>query len=201
MRDDEYLTISTISEGLYKEKGSRFIAIAIPVDSLDDIRRHLDLTRKKYHDARHHCYAYQLGKNPAEFRYNDGGEPSGTAGRPIYGQLQSFEATNLLIIVIRYFGGIKLGTGGLINAYRTAAKDALSNAKFITKVITSQVEIRFRYEQMNEVMRLIKDENLNIFKQDFGPECTIIVAVRKGEITRIGQKLMTLEKAEWRIIT
>ncbi len=201
MKDDEYMTISAISEGLYKEKGSRFIAIAFPVESQEHIRIHLEATRKKYHDARHHCYAYRLGKDPVEFRYNDDGEPSGTAGKPIYGQILSFDVTDLLIIVIRYFGGIKLGTGGLINAYRTSAKDALTKAKIITKVITLQVEIRFRYEQMNQVMHLIKDENLDIIEQDFGLDCKIFVAVRKGEIVRIGQKFASLEKTAWRILT
>ena len=149
---DEYKTLQETSQGLYKEKGSKFIAIAAPTGSLDEVRLQLEMLRKQYHDARHHCYAYRLGEEPYEIRYNDDGEPSGTAGKPIFGQIQSFGLTNVLIVVVRYFGGVKLGTGGLIQAYKTAAKDAIENGKIITKIWTGKLEIRFNYLQMNDVI-------------------------------------------------
>ncbi len=134
---DEYRTLQEESRGLYKEKGSRFISIAVPVESAGDVKSQLESLRKQYHDARHHCYAYRLGEPPYEFRYNDDGEPSGTAGKPIFGQIQSFDLTNILIVVVRYFGGVKLGTGGLIQAYRSAAKEAIENGRIVTKDMES----------------------------------------------------------------
>ena len=142
METDEYRTLEGTSEGVYKEKGSKFIAIASPVGSVDEVKLQLDKLRKQYHDARHHCYAYRIGYEPIEFRQNDDGEPSGTAGKPILGQIQSFELTNTLVVVIRYFGGVKLGTGGLIQAYRTAARTSLENGKIITKRWTIFAEIK-----------------------------------------------------------
>jgi uncharacterized YigZ family protein len=197
---DEYRTLQGVSQGLYKEKGSKFIAIAIPVDSSDNIRIQLEQLRKRYHDARHHCYAYRLGEEPGETRFNDDGEPSGTAGKPIFGQIQSFELTNVLIVVIRYFGGVKLGTGGLIQAYRAAAKDAISNGKIITKTWTSSLEIRFDYLLMNDVMRIIKDESLRIITQESSEQTRILLEIRKGNLEIVIRKFSSLGKLEWAVI-
>jgi uncharacterized YigZ family protein len=197
---DEYRTLQDISQGLYKEKGSKFIAIAIPVDSSDDVKLQLEQLRKRYHDARHHCYAYRLGEEPYEVRYNDDGEPSGTAGKPIFGQIQSFELTNVLIVVIRYFGGVKLGIGGLIQAYRSAAKDALENGKVITKTWKSLLEIRFDYFQMNDVMRVIKDEGLRIIHQESLGQSCILLEIRKGDLETAIRKFSSLEKINLTVI-
>ena len=197
---DEYRTLQDMSQGLYKEKGSKFIAIAVPVDSADEVRLQLEITRKRYHDARHHCYAYRLGEEPYEIRYNDDGEPSGTAGKPIFGQIQSFELTNVLIVVVRYFGGVKLGTGGLIQAYRTAAKDAVNNGMIVTKIWKARVEIRFNYLQMNDVMRIIKEENLRIISQNIGEESSISLEIRKGNLEVIMRKFSFVEKINCAVI-
>ena len=197
---DEYRTLQDISQGLYKEKGSKFIAMAIPVDSIDEVRLQLEHLHKCYHDARHHCYAYRLGEEPYEVRYNDDGEPSGTAGKPIFGQIQSFELTNVLIVVIRYFGGVKLGTGGLIQAYRSASKDALENGKIITKTWKSLLEIRFNYLQMNEVMRIIKDEGLRIIHQESQGQSCILLEIRKGNLETAIKKFSSLGKLNLTVI-
>jgi uncharacterized YigZ family protein len=197
---DEYRTLQDITQGLYKEKGSKFIAIAVPLESVDEVKMQLEQLRKRYHDARHHCYAYRLGEEPYEFRYNDDGEPSGTAGKPIFGQIQSFELTNVLIVVIRYFGGVKLGTGGLIQAYRTAAKDAVENGKIITKTWKILLEIRFNYLQMNDVMRVIKDEGIRIIHQESQGQSCILLEIRKGNLETSIRKFSSLEKLEWTVI-
>jgi uncharacterized YigZ family protein len=197
---DEYRTLQEESKGLYKEKGSRFIAVAVPVDSSDKVRMQLEILRKQYHDARHHCYAYRLGEPPYEFRYNDDGEPSGTAGKPIFGQIQSFELTNILIVVIRYFGGVKLGTGGLIQAYRSAARNALENGQVIIKTWNVTIEIRFDYSQMNEIMRIIKDDALRIITQDLKDKCRIILEIRKDKYEIAAKKFSALEELELTVI-
>jgi len=197
---DEYRTLQEVSQGLYKEKGSKFIAIAIPVDSVDEVRLQLEQFRKHYHDARHHCYAYRLGEEPHEVRYNDDGEPSGTAGKPIFGQIQSFELTNVLIVVIRYFGGVKLGTGGLIQAYRTAAKAAIEHGRIITKTWKALLEIRYDYLQMNDVMRVIKDEGLRIIHQESRGQSCILLEIRKGNLETVIRKFSSLEKLECTVI-
>jgi uncharacterized YigZ family protein len=197
---DEYRTLREVSQGLYKEKGSRFIAVAVPVKSVDEVKSQLELLRKKYHDARHHCYAYRVGEAPYEFRYNDDGEPSGTAGKPIYGQIQSYELTNILIVVVRYFGGVKLGTGGLIQAYRAAAKDAVENGKIVTLVWKISMEIRFDYAQMNEVMKIIKDEGLGILSQDLREKCHIALEIRKNDFESTVKKFSEIKMLEWALI-
>jgi uncharacterized YigZ family protein len=197
---DEYKTLKEISQGLYKEKGSKFIAIATPAASLDEVRQQLEMLHKRYHDARHHCYAYRLGEEPYEIRHNDDGEPSGTAGKPIFGQIQSFGLTNVLIVVIRYFGGVKLGTGGLIQAYRTAAKDAIENGTIITKIWTARLEIRFNYLQMNDVMHIIKEENLRILDQDSGEQSSILLEIRKGNLEAVMRKFSSLEIVKCAVI-
>jgi uncharacterized YigZ family protein len=197
MERDEYRTLRGMTRGLYKEKGSKFIAVAMPVDSADEVRLQLESLRKEYHDARHHCYAYRLGDEPYEFRVHDDGEPSATAGKPIYGQILSYDMTNVLIVVIRYFGGIKLGTGGLIQAYRAAAKDAIENGSVIVKTWTSRLEIRFDYLKMNEVMKIIKDENLRIISQETAEKYCILLEIRKGNMETVKNKFLTLEILDW----
>ena len=191
--NDIFRTLGGISQGLYKEKGSRFIAVAIPVETIEDVKLQLEKIRKEFHDARHHCYAYRIGDEPYEFRYNDDGEPSGTAGKPIFGQIQSFDLTDMLIIVIRYFGGIKLGTGGLIQAYRSAARNAIENGSIVDKIRTVKVEIRFNYQQMNDVMKIIKDENLRIMNQETLENYFILLEIRKGALNYIRNKFSLLE--------
>lgn len=176
---DKLNTISSPSEGIYKEKGSKFLSFAIPVKDEEEIKDILETYRKKYHDARHVCYAYMLGEERKDFRANDDGEPSGTAGRPILGQINSFELTDILIIVVRYFGGILLGTGGLVTAYKEAAADAIRNAKIIEKTIEIPLSIHFSYELMSEVSRLIKEFDLKITDQRFEVACDMTFAIPK----------------------
>lgn len=179
---DEYQTIVGPSEGLYKEKGSRFLAFAYPVDTLDEIKEILEQIQKKYYDARHRCYAWKLGLDENNFRKNDDGEPSGTAGQPIYGQILSRGLTNVLVVVVRYFGGIKLGTGGLIVAYKTATADALDGAEVVRKKVEKIVRISFGYDAMNGVMRVVKDSGATVLKQDFNLECVMEVRIRQGGV-------------------
>ena len=200
MQEDQYLTISSESRGLYKEKGSKFIAIAFQANSTEEVKSYLESVKKQFHDARHHCYAYRLGSEPYEIRYNDDGEPSGTAGKPIFGQIQSFDLTNILIVVIRYFGGVKLGTGGLIQAYRTAARSALEKGKIITKTWNVFAELRFDYAQMDQVMRIIKEEGLEIVSQDSYEDCNIVLEIRKGNLENVKNKISFIEKLAWKVI-
>lgn len=185
MLNDTYKTIKAPCEGIYKEKGSKFLAFAFPVTSETEIKNHVDSIKKEYYDARHHCYAYILGHDKATYRANDDGEPSGTAGRPIHGQLLSKDITNTLVIVVRYFGGIKLGVSGLINAYKTATKDALDNAEVVEKTVNEIYRVEFEYPLMNDVMRLLKDEGLEQFNQRFEMNCSLDFAVRKSRSTRV----------------
>lgn len=180
MFEDTYRTITTQSEGLYKDKGSKFIAFAIPVLSEEEVKGHLQELRKKYYDARHHCYAYALGPARDAFRINDDGEPSGTAGKPIYGQILSHDLTNVLIVVIRYFGGVKLGVRGLINAYKAAAQEAIANNTVEEKIIKEVYELEFDYPLMNEVMRVLKEQELEQISHDFTLSCKLIFAVRRN---------------------
>ncbi len=184
MFDDTYHTIKEPSEGLYKEKGSKFMAFAFPVKTLDEVKTHLESLRKDYFDARHHCYAYILGADKSAWRANDDGEPSGTGGRPIYGQLLSADLTDTLIVVVRYFGGILLGASGLANAYKTAARDAISNATIIEKTINVRYRLHFEYALMNDVMRILKDFSLVPQNQDFNLDCRLDVDVRQSQSVR-----------------
>lgn len=170
---ERYLTIAGEAEGIYKDKGSKFLAFAVPAESIEDVKEQLEQFRQRYHDARHVCYAYMLGAERQDYRANDDGEPSGTAGRPILGQINSRQLTNILIVVVRYFGGILLGTGGLITAYKEAAADALSRAEIVEKDVMIGKTLRFPYEKMNEVMRLLKETQAVITRQDFDGECII----------------------------
>ncbi len=179
---DLYKTIKAPVEGiLYKDKNSKFFGYAYPVSTEDDIKAHIENLKKEHHSARHWCYAYQIGTENISYRTNDDGEPSNSAGMPIYGQIQSFEVTNTLIIVVRYFGGVKLGVGGLISAYKTTAQLTLDEAKIIEKTINKDFLITFDYKNMNTVMRVIKEKNLNITHQKLELDCQITISVRKTE--------------------
>jgi uncharacterized YigZ family protein len=178
--NDNYKTIAFPSEEiLFKEKNSKFFGYAFPVTSEEEIKNHLDILRKKHYGAVHFCYAYQIGTDKIQFRANDDGEPSNTAGAPIYGQIQSFGLTNVLVVVVRFFGGIKLGVGGLISAYRTSAQMALEVTEIIEKTINIHYIISFDYKNMNKVMRVIKEKNLEIITQNMNESCEIEIATRK----------------------
>ncbi|HOG26004.1 MAG TPA: YigZ family protein [Bacteroidales bacterium] len=175
-----YKTLEAPCEGLYKEKGSRFLSFGFPVSTEEEVRFRLGLMKKKYYDARHICYAYRLGPEGELWRANDNGEPSSTAGKPILGQLVSYELSDVLMVVVRYFGGIKLGTGGLINAYRTAARDALSRAAVVEKKVLETVTLQFSYSQTDKVMKAIHDTQATLIEQTFGQDplpCRLVVKV------------------------
>jgi uncharacterized YigZ family protein len=183
---DTYKTITAESKGLFKDRGSRFIAIAIPVSSQEEIKSHLEALRKEYHDARHHCYAWVLSPAREAWRINDDGEPSGTAGRPILGQVNSRELTNILVVVIRYFGGTLLGVSGLINAYHSAAEDALSNAQIIEKYVMENWLVRFPYTAMNDVMKILKDEGCSQHSHNYtGEECSTEISFRASKAEKV----------------
>jgi uncharacterized YigZ family protein len=191
--EDTYLTLAGESESLYKEKGSKFLGFAFPVSDEDDIKEKLDALRKKYYDARHHCYAYMLGRDQEQFRANDDGEPNHSAGDPILGQIRSNNLTNVLIVVIRYFGGTKLGVGGLISAYKTAAAEAIDANEIITEIVTKTIKFTFDYLDMNDVMRLIKDYDLDIKSQDFDNTCKMAVNVREANFEQVMEKLKDID--------
>ncbi len=178
---DEYRSIASRSEGLFKDNGSRFIALAFPVETEEEIREIVAGLKKEYHDARHHCYAWRLGYRGDRFRANDDGEPSGSAGRPILGQIDSLGLSDILVVVVRYFGGIKLGIPGLIRAYRSSTADALSQAEVIGKVAGRTFRVGFDYLSMNSVMKVLKDMGLTPSSQDFGLSCTLEVRVRLSQ--------------------
>jgi len=192
MADDLYKTIDKESEGIYKEKGSKFISYAFPVTSEEEVKEKIADLKKKYYDARHHCYAYMLGHERNNFRAVDDGEPSSTAGKPILGQILSKEITNVVIVVVRYFGGTKLGVGGLINAYKSAALDAIENNEIIEKTLDAYFRIEYDYLRMNAVMKVIKDESLDVQKQEFGNLCSMEIRVRESEYARILSKIEKL---------
>ncbi|MEI6816213.1 MAG: YigZ family protein [Bacteroidota bacterium] len=180
MFDDTFKTISTPSEGLYKEKGSKFIGYAYPVKSEAEVKDLVAKLKKEHHSARHHCYAFRLLPDKSVFRSNDDGEPSGTAGKPILGQILSNDLTNVLVVVVRYFGGTLLGVSGLIKAYKTAAAEAIANAEIITKTIDVRYEITCSYIQLNDVMRIIKQENIQVISQQSSENSVLIIELRKS---------------------
>jgi uncharacterized YigZ family protein len=183
---DSYKTIKQASkEGLFKDRGSKFYGYAFPVTNEEEIKEKIELLKKQHYNARHWCYAWQLGKKYDHYRANDDGEPSNSAGMPIYGQLQSFNVTNILVVVVRYFGGTKLGVGGLIKAYKNGAKLALENSIIIHKTIDEVFLIKFEYPEMNTIMRIIKDENISIINQKMELDCQFIISIRKKEAIRI----------------
>jgi len=183
--NDLYKTVKSASEGLYKEKGSKFIALAYPVKNEDEIDLHLSALRKEYHDASHHCFAWRLGADKEHYRINDDGEPSGSAGKPIYGQLLKRELSDILVVVIRYFGGTLLGVGGLINAYRSAASDALDHSEIIDVKVFNQISLEFGYAQIDRVMKTVKKFQLEIDNQHFDLECKLNVKVWKRDEKRV----------------
>jgi len=198
---DTFKTIKSISHGIYKEKGSRFISVAIPVSNESEIKSIIAEVRKEHHEARHHSYAYILGMEGLEWRANDDGEPSGTAGRPILGQIKSFGLTNVLIIVSRYFGGRLLGVSGLINAYKSAAESALSNAKTIDHIVHEFYEILFPYSAMNNVMKIIKEEEINQSDHSFGTEYRITLNFRSSAKENILARFSRIEGLSFRLLS
>jgi len=195
MTDDVYKTIVELSEAIYTEKRSKFIAIAIPVRSVDEIKVHLEMYQKKYYDARHVCYAYMLGHERKDFRANDNGEPSGTAGKPILGQINSNELTDILIIVVRYFGGIKLGTSGLIVAYKAAAAEAIASATIAERTVDDEVTVMFEYPFMNDIMRIVKEEEPEIINQTYDMDCSITLRIRRSLMPKLHARLEKVETA------
>ena len=193
---DTYTSIDSVSEGLFKDNGSRFIAKAYPVETEDEVKTILECLKKEYHDARHHCYAYRLGLEGSVFRSNDDGEPSGSAGRQILGQIDSAGLSDILVVVVRYFGGIKLGIPGLIRAYRTSVQDALSKASFVEKIAAKNYHLEFAYEAMNDVMKVLKDLSIPQKNQSFDAVCSMDVRVRLSQeqdfIDRLDNFLLSL---------
>lgn len=191
--NDTYKTISSDSKGQFKDRGSRFIALSFPVISEDEIKEKIALLRKEYHDARHHCFAWRLGADMKRYRVNDDGEPSGSAGRPIYGQIQKWELTDILVVVIRYFGGTLLGVGGLITAYKNATVEALTNADIIEKRLEKKIELQFPYEAMNGVMKIIKEFDLSFEDQHFDLNCTLQLRVWIRHIQEVSLRFSKIE--------
>jgi uncharacterized YigZ family protein len=200
MESDSYKTIKSFSQGIYKEKGSRFIAFAYPVSDQNEIKPLIDKIRKEHHEARHHCYAYMIGQERIIWRMNDDGEPSGTAGRPILGQVNSFGLTNILIIVSRYFGGTLLGVSGLINAYKSAAASAIKNAEIIECTLQEFYEINYPFVSMNDVMKILKEENICQSDQSFDLECSMKVNFRASGREKILKRLSRIEGLNYRYI-
>lgn len=186
LTEDTYKTITKPSIGeLFKDKNSKFIGYAFPVENEDQIKTHIEEVKKEHYSARHWCYAYQLGTETTTFRANDDGEPNNSAGMPIYGQIQSFEVTNVLVIVVRYYGGVKLGVGGLINAYKTGAQFALEASEIVEKTINKQFILKFEYKNMSKVMRTLKENQVEILKQTLELNCLLEISVRKGNASKI----------------
>ncbi|MBI2281318.1 MAG: YigZ family protein [Bacteroidetes bacterium] len=193
---DTYLTISSASQGIYKEKGSKFLAFAFPIFSEEEFKTHLSQLKKDYHDARHHCFAFKLGLTENEYRYSDDGEPNNSAGKPIYGQILSKNITNVGIVVVRYFGGTKLGVGGLVTAYKEAAADALNNAIIIEQTVNNYYQISFDYMVMSEIMNFIKKYELTVSKQIFENNCLIEFSIRQNEAGFVVNELEKMEGLE-----
>ena len=193
MANDSYKTIRAVSEGYYSEKRSRFISYAIPVRTLEEVKEAVAKYRKEYYDARHVCWAYMLGHERLNFRANDDGEPSSTAGKPILGQINSNELTDILIVVIRYFGGIELGTSGLIVAYRTAAAEAIAAAEIEERTVDETFTIQFEYPYLNSVIRIVKEDGPTILAQQFEMDCEMTLRIRQGEAERLRNRLLKVD--------
>jgi uncharacterized YigZ family protein len=201
LKKDEYKSLTNPSkEVVFKDKGSKFYGYAFPVEGETDIEQAIEQLKSQHHKARHFCYAWQLGKTYDTYKANDDGEPNNSAGMPIYGQLQSFEVTNCLVVVVRYFGGTKLGVGGLISAYKTTAKMALEQTKIHTHTIDKQIQITCEYELMNEVMRLVKELNLNIIEQDLKIRCKFIISIRQNDFNKVKSRFEQVYGLEVKIL-
>lgn len=202
LTQDTYKTIKkAVGDALYKEKGSKFIGYAYPVATEDEIKVHLDELKKNHHSARHWCYAWQIGVENVQYRANDDGEPNNSAGQPIYGQILSKEITNVLVVVVRYFGGTKLGVGGLISAYKTTAKLILDDATIIEKTIDTQFKINFEYVDMNKIMRIIKEQMVEILHQKMELNCEFIISIRKKNAAILKQSFEDLRCVKIKEIT
>lgn len=193
LKDDTYKTIALPSEGIFKDKGSKFISYAFPVSDEESVKEIVQRIKKEHYSARHHCYAYRLGFSGENYRVNDDGEPSGTAGKPIYGQLLSKDLTNILVVVVRYFGGTLLGVSGLINAYKSATIDVIANSEIVTKIILKRFRLQFDYMTQNSVMKIIKDEQLEIVKSEYQMYCILEVLVRLQKEENILEKMRKIE--------
>ena len=191
--EDTYRTISDLSEGYYTEKRSRFLSFALPVRTPDEVKTQLDIYRKKYYDARHVCWAYMLGPDRTTFRANDDGEPSSTAGKPILGQIKSNNLTDILIIVVRYFGGIELGTSGLIVAYRTAAAEAIAAAHIEERTVDETITITFEYPHLNSVMRIVKEDKPDVIAQSFELTCEMTLRIRQSRMDALKSRLLKVD--------
>ena len=193
METDEYLTIKGESQGTYKEKGSKFLGFARHVESENQVRKHLEALRNQYHDARHHCYAYRIGPDMDQYRMNDDGEPSSTAGKPIFGQIKSRNLTNVLVVVVRYFGGTLLGTSGLIRSYKQAADDALNHARIIKKTVQSFYRVEFNYPLMSEVMKLLHETGIQPYEKSFLETCTFKLGIRKNKEDKVVEQFKRVQ--------
>ena len=193
---DQYRSIAAPSEGLFKDNGSRFIALAYPVETEEEVKSIVAGLRKEYHDARHHCYAYRLGYKGDVWRASDDGEPSGSAGRPILGQIDSLGLSDILVVVVRYFGGIKLGIPGLIRAYKTSTADALSSAQIVDKIASRHFLLQFEYLSMNAVMKVLKDMDLPQTAQEFGESCSLHTSVRLAAVEDFLERMKNTAKVE-----
>lgn len=201
MENDVYRTIEADAEALFKEKSSKFLCFAYPVTTEEQIRERLEVLYKKYYDATHHCYAWRLGPRGETFRANDDGEPSSTAGKPILGQLLSHEITDCLIVVVRYFGGTKLGVSGLIEAYKTSAAEVIAAAEVVERTVDERIEVRFSYIAMNEVMKIVKDLQPKIVQQCFDNLCTMTLTIRQSLSEQLLTRLSKVEGAQAEIVT
>ncbi|MFO7723001.1 MAG: YigZ family protein [Bacteroidales bacterium] len=197
MIDDVYRTIASRSQSVFRDKGSRFIGHVIPVSSPDEIRSELENLRREYHDARHHCYAWRLGAGGESWRINDDGEPSGSAGKPIYGQLLSHEISDVLAVVVRYFGGTKLGIPGLINAYKTTTREAIEAASITEKVLYAEFEVGFGYSAMNQVMRIVREQGIEIIRNDFNINCLMHARIRKADLASVAELFRNIGKVQF----
>ena len=186
---DTYRTLASESRGIFKDRGSKFIAIGLCVSNEDDIKRFLEQVKVEFHDARHHCYAWRLGINGERTRANDDGEPSSSAGKPILGQLVKHDISNAMVIVVRYFGGVKLGVGGLINAYKSATADLIMNAKIIEQTVTSQIKVKFQYDKMSEALQLFSRLNVNILQRNFEHDCEVTLDVPLGRVKEVHETI------------
>jgi len=196
---DAYKTIGKPAEGVYREKGSRFLAFAYPAKDEEEIGSLVESLKKEYHDARHHCYAWRLGPSMDRYRINDDGEPSGSAGNPIFGQIRSRGLTQVLVVVVRYFGGTLLGVSGLIKAYRSAASDALDHAGTVERKVVDEWTLDFAYGQMNGVMRIIDDMGIGILKQDFRERCSMTIRIWQRQVPRAEKRFAALEDCHVRV--